>query len=63
MQKSGFMAATVPEELGGLGLDSPHDLAVGVGRLARGEKWPIEEIHAERGRLDEVFRQITRSAA
>ena len=37
MQKSGFMAATVPEELGGLGLDSPHDLAVGVGRLARGD--------------------------
>ncbi len=37
MQKSGLMAATVPEEFGGLGLDSPHDLAVGVGRLARGD--------------------------
>ena len=34
-----------------------------IGRLARAEKWPLEEIHAERGRLDEVFRQITRSAA
>jgi ABC-2 type transport system ATP-binding protein len=34
-----------------------------IGRLARSQKWPIEEIHAERGRLDEVFRQITQSAA
>ncbi|MCZ6862960.1 MAG: ATP-binding cassette domain-containing protein [Alphaproteobacteria bacterium] len=34
-----------------------------IGRLARAKKWPLEEIHAERGRLDEVFRQITQSAA
>ncbi len=34
-----------------------------IGRLARAEKWQLEEIHAERGRLDEVFRQITKSAA
>ena len=34
-----------------------------IGRLARAEKWPVEEIYAERGRLDEVFRQITQSAA
>ncbi|MHA1537978.1 MAG: ABC transporter ATP-binding protein [Alphaproteobacteria bacterium] len=33
-----------------------------IGRLARSGKWPIAEIHAERGRLDEVFRQITQRA-
>ena len=30
-----------------------------VGELARGRGWRIEEMHAERGRLDEVFREIT----
>lgn len=37
MQKSGALAACVPEELGGLGLTSLHDLTVGVNRLARGD--------------------------
>ena len=30
-----------------------------VGELARGRGWRIEEMHTERGRLDEVFREIT----
>jgi len=37
MQKSGAFAACVPEEHGGLGLTSLHDLTVGVNRLARGD--------------------------
>ena len=37
MQKSGVMAACVPEEFGGFGLESLHDLGVGIGRLARGD--------------------------
>jgi alkylation response protein AidB-like acyl-CoA dehydrogenase len=37
MKASGFMAATVPEAFGGLGLDSAHDLGVGLSRLARGD--------------------------
>jgi ABC-2 type transport system ATP-binding protein len=30
-----------------------------VGRLARERAWPVEELHVERGRLDEVFRSLT----
>jgi alkylation response protein AidB-like acyl-CoA dehydrogenase len=37
MKRSGFVAACVPTELGGLGLESVHDLAVGMGRLGRGD--------------------------
>ncbi|MGH9048193.1 MAG: acyl-CoA dehydrogenase family protein [Acidimicrobiia bacterium] len=37
MKASGFMAATVPEAFGGLGLDSAHDLGVGLNRLARAD--------------------------
>ena len=37
MQKSGLMAACVPEEFGGLGVESLHDLALGINRLARGD--------------------------
>ncbi len=33
LKKSGAMAAFVPEELGGLGLDSVHDWTVGLSRL------------------------------
>jgi ABC-2 type transport system ATP-binding protein len=35
------------------------DLAHAVGELAVREKWKVEEIHTEEGRLDEVFRSIT----
>ena len=37
MQKSGLMAATVPEEFGGLGVESVHDVALAMGRLGRGD--------------------------
>lgn len=33
-----------------------------IGRLARNERWDVREIRLERGRLDTVFRQITRAA-
>ena len=37
MKQSGFLAAPVPEEFGGLGLFSIHDMGVGLSRLARGD--------------------------
>ncbi|MGD9893323.1 MAG: acyl-CoA dehydrogenase family protein [Dehalococcoidia bacterium] len=37
LQRSGVMAACVPEELGGMGITSLHDLAIGINRLARGD--------------------------
>jgi alkylation response protein AidB-like acyl-CoA dehydrogenase len=37
LRSSGAVAAFVPDELGGLGLDSIHDWAVGLERLARGD--------------------------
>ena len=37
MKKSGFMAGPVPEEFGGLGLFSIHDMGIGLSRLARGD--------------------------
>ncbi len=35
------------------------DLARSIGELAAAERWKIEELHTEEGRLDEVFRSIT----
>ena len=35
--RSGAVAAFVPEDLGGLGLDSTRDWAIGIERLARGD--------------------------
>ena len=37
MKASGFLGATVPEEFGGLGMSSPHDLGAGLARLGRGD--------------------------
>jgi alkylation response protein AidB-like acyl-CoA dehydrogenase len=37
MQHTGLLRATVPEELGGLGLSSLRDLAAGINRIARGD--------------------------
>jgi ABC-2 type transport system ATP-binding protein len=36
------------------------DLARAIGDVAVRERWRIEELHTEEGRLDEVFRSITR---
>ena len=37
MKKSGFAAAAVPEEFGGMGVSSIHDCVVAVSRLGRGD--------------------------
>jgi alkylation response protein AidB-like acyl-CoA dehydrogenase len=37
LRRSGFTAATVPHELGGWGLDSVLDYAIGIARLGRGD--------------------------
>lgn len=39
---------------------SPGDIAREVSALALAQKWVVEELHQEEGRLDEVFRSITR---
>ena len=37
MQQSGVMAASVPVELGGMGVESLHDAILGINRLGRGD--------------------------
>jgi alkylation response protein AidB-like acyl-CoA dehydrogenase len=37
MRRSGFLAAAIPEDLGGLGVTGIHDIMVGISRLARGD--------------------------
>src|SRR5580765_5388515 len=36
MKKSGLLAAAAPEQFGGLGVESVHDMTVAISRLARG---------------------------
>jgi ABC-2 type transport system ATP-binding protein len=35
------------------------DIARALAELAKKEGWPLQELHVEEGRLDEVFRSIT----
>ncbi|RKH05137.1 acyl-CoA dehydrogenase [Corallococcus sp. CA053C] len=37
MKKSGYMAGPVPRDFGGLGVESLHDMMVGMSRLGRGD--------------------------
>jgi ABC-2 type transport system ATP-binding protein len=39
---------------------APGELARAISEIALAERWRIEELHTEEGRLDEVFRGITR---
>jgi ABC-2 type transport system ATP-binding protein len=38
---------------------APADLAAALSEVALKEQWSLHELHAEEGRLDEVFRAIT----
>jgi ABC-2 type transport system ATP-binding protein len=38
---------------------SGDELARAVGEVAVRERWQLQELHTEEGRLDEVFRSIT----
>jgi ABC-2 type transport system ATP-binding protein len=49
---SGVLARVYPKGNG-------SDLAATMASLAQSEKWTIQELHTEEGRLDEVFRTIT----
>jgi gliding motility-associated transport system ATP-binding protein len=40
---------------------SSNDVSQALGDIALRERWPIQELHTEEGRLDEVFRSITLS--
>ncbi len=48
-----------PLSLRAFAKNNGRDLARSIGELAAAERWRIEELHTEEGRLDEVFRNIT----
>jgi ABC-2 type transport system ATP-binding protein len=49
---SGVLVRIYPKQSSG-------ELAGNVATLAQTEKWTLQELHTEEGRLDEVFRNIT----
>ena len=49
---SGVLIRVYPKQVNG-------ELARTVANLALTEKWTLQELHTEEGRLDEVFRSIT----
>jgi ABC-2 type transport system ATP-binding protein len=51
--------STTPVALRAFAKNNGGDLARAIGELAAAERWRIEELHTEEGRLDEVFRNIT----
>jgi gliding motility-associated transport system ATP-binding protein len=58
--------ANVQPRGGGVLVVYPKDgrsIIAAVSELARSKSWPVEEVYAERGHLDEVFREITQPAA
>lgn len=63
---AGRKVLIVKEDSGGVtarvypkGLAQDGDLARAVAEVASAQKWRVEELHTEEGRLDEVFRNIT----
>ena len=49
---SGVLVRVFPKQVSG-------DLAWTIASLSQAEKWTLQELHTEEGRLDEVFRTIT----
>jgi ABC-2 type transport system ATP-binding protein len=63
---TGRKVMIVKEDAGGVtarvypkGASTDGELARSVSELAAAQRWRIEELHTEEGRLDEVFRSIT----
>jgi ABC-2 type transport system ATP-binding protein len=53
---SGFVGRVLPS-----GKTKPEELTREIGLLAAAKSWKIEELHREEGRLDDMFRSLTRS--
>jgi ABC-2 type transport system ATP-binding protein len=51
-KSTGVLVRVYPKELA-------KDLAGSIATISQAEKWKIEELHTEEGRLDDVFRSIT----
>ena len=49
---SGVLVRVYPKQASG-------ELAWNIANLSQAEKWTLQELHTEEGRLDEVFRTIT----